>query len=80
MAEELTRYERTVYAGVAAFMGGGLVFIVWGAAGRSSDFGVWLALRGAIVGGLIAGILGWFFGEKVLEWLSECLPSRPPGQ
>jgi len=81
MGQVVTRYERTVYAGVAAFIGGRVVFLVWAAAGsRSPDFNIWFVLRGVLAGSLIAGALGWFCGERVLDWLSECLPTRPPGR
>ena len=63
--------DRLVYAVVSGIVGAGLViafFAVWGGA-PEGGFGILLAWSAAT--GVITGALGWFFGESVLEWLSE---------
>jgi len=69
-----TRFDRTVHAGVASIAGFGALL----AAGQwftSGNLG--MVVIGSAIGGLVAGFLGWRFGEKVLEWVSEMLSWTP---
>jgi hypothetical protein len=72
------RFSRFAYASVSAVIGAGLFFIFWAeaSAGLANAFsGVFTgALGGAAV---VSAILGWFFGEKFVAWLSEAGPPWP---
>ncbi len=70
----VTRFDRAVHAGVASVAGFGALLVA-GCWLSSGNLG--LVVIGAAIGGLIAGFLGWRFGEKVLEWLSEMLSWTP---
>lgn len=72
----MTLFDRGVYAVVAAVIGGGLLFLFVGAAAaRSPDPDIALILGPPLLGATVSAVLGWFFGEKVLDWLSEIGPS-----
>jgi hypothetical protein len=72
----MTLFDRGVYAALAAVIGGGLVFIFVGSAGaRSPDPEIKLIFGVPLLGATASAVLGWFFGEKVLDRLSEVGPS-----
>ena len=63
--------DRLVYALASGIVGAGLVhafFAIWG---EAPERGLGVILAGSAAAGVITGALGWFFGEDVLEWLSE---------
>ena len=65
------RSDRLIYAVVSGLVGAGLVLAFFAIWGEVPERGTGTVLAGSAVAALITGALGWFFGENVLEWLSE---------